>query len=102
MSVMSGDDLDRSTVRDVTEALSRVPGVATNPIHIGGSQVMVRGVSAANTIFTGSSTTGYYLDWVPFGFIRSAVGPDPSAYDLERVEVLRGPQGTLYGASSLN
>ncbi len=47
-------------------------------------------------------TVGYYLDSVPFGLVKEAVGPDESAYDLQRVEVLRGPQGTLYGVSALN
>jgi iron complex outermembrane receptor protein len=103
MSVLTGDALDASTVQNVTEALSRVPGVSVNQIFLGGgTQVPVRGVAAGLALDTGSSPTAYYLDSVPFGFAKSAIGPDPDAYDLQRVEVLRGPQGTLYGASALN
>ena len=44
----------------------------------------------------------YYVDGVPFGLVRSAIVPDADIYDLQRIEVLNGPQGTLYGASALN
>jgi len=103
VSVLGGEQLDSSTVKDVTEALGRVPGVAISESYLGGfSQVPIRGVATQLPFDTGSSPTAYYLDSVPFGFANDAVTPDPDAYDLERVEVLRGPQGTLYGANALN
>jgi iron complex outermembrane recepter protein len=103
ISVLRGDELDRSTAEGLTEALRNVPGVAnTVAFQGGGTQLAVRGVSASGPLYLGSSPIAYYIDSVPFGLARSAIAPDSNAYDLERVEVLRGPQGTLYGASALN
>jgi iron complex outermembrane receptor protein len=103
LSVMSGADLDKSSIQSVADALSLVPGVAVNTTGQGGETILtVRGVTASGALFAGPSPIGYYLDSVPFGLVRSAVEPDASTYDLNRVEVLRGPQGTLYGASALN
>lgn len=103
VSVLSGADLDRSSVDGVAEALASVPGAATTESYIGaGTNIIIRGVGASFPLFTGPSAVSYYLDDVPFGLVKSAVGPDANVYDLERVEVLRGPQGTLYGASALN
>lgn len=103
ITVMDGSALDRSTADSVGEELSRVPGVAVSDIFLGGgSQLTVRGVTASLALFQGSSPIAYYLDSVPFGFVKTAIVPDPNAYDLARVEVLRGPQGTLYGATALN
>ena len=102
ISVLTGKELDQAT-EGISDALSRVPGVSIAYGAQGGAtQVTVRGVTAGNANFQGSSAVGYYLDSAPFGFVKAAMAPDPDAYDLQRVEVLRGPQGTLYGASSLN
>jgi iron complex outermembrane recepter protein len=103
ISVLGGATLDKSTTSGVTDALRTVPGVATlQSYQGGGTLVTIRGVTAGQALFNGAGTVGYYLDTVPFGAIKSAIAPDASAYDLERVEVLRGPQGTLYGANALN
>lgn len=103
ISVLTGESLDRSAAQGTTEALSRVPGVAVNVTYQGGgTQLVVRGVTAGGALFNGASPVSYYLDSVPFGLVRQAIVPDANAYDLERVEVLRGPQGTLYGASAQN
>ncbi len=103
IAVLGGETLDRSTDRGVTEALSSVPGVfssVTNRAGNGATAVIsIRGVSAADV---GPGTTAYYLDGTPFGTAQMAVVPDANPYDLDRIEVLRGPQGTLYGASALN
>ena len=103
LSVLNGQQLDKSTNTGLTQLLNSVPGVSTTvDFQSGGTQVSVRGVSAAGPTFQGASTVAYYLDGMPFGFVRSAGGPDLNPYDLSRVEVLRGPQGTLYGAGGLN
>jgi len=103
LAVLGGEQLDVSTAQGVTEALSRVPGVSVNiASQSGGTQLTVRGVSASGPLFSGSTPVAFYLDTVPFALVKSAIAPDPAAYDLARVEVLRGPQGTLYGASALN
>jgi iron complex outermembrane recepter protein len=103
ITVLGGEQLDRSTSDGVTETLNRVPGVSTAVAGQGGGTIVtVRGVSASGPLFAGSSPNAYYLDSVPFGLVRTGIAPDASAYDLQRVEVLRGPQGTLYGATALN
>jgi iron complex outermembrane recepter protein len=102
ITVVGGDDLDRNTAEGISEVLNRVPGVATTLSAAGRPQVAVRGVTAGGPTFNGSSPIAYYLDSVPFGFVKTAIVPDSNAYDLDRIEVLRGPQGTLYGASAQN
>lgn len=101
ISVVSGQMLDRSADRTVADALSRVPGVSISGVgNSGGALIGMRGVSAPGATFSGSSPVGYYLDTLPFALVKTAIVPDASGYDLERVEVLRGPQGTLYGVNS--
>lgn len=98
ISVLAGEQLDRSTGGGVAETLARVPGVAINDSQ-GGTSIAIRGVSGA---IIGSNPNAFYLDSAPFGLARLSITPDTDVYDLERIEVLRGPQGTLYGANALN
>jgi iron complex outermembrane recepter protein len=104
ITVLAGGDLDKSTAQGVGEMLNRVPGVTFTAAGTGsvggGSSLSTRGVTAPSSYVSGPSPVGYYLDTVPFGLVRSAAVPDANIYDLERVEVLRGPQGTLYGANA--
>ncbi|MBT0667428.1 TonB-dependent receptor [Novosphingobium profundi] len=103
MSVVGGGDLDKANSQSVADILNSVPGiVATNSGQPASPNLAVRGVAAAGAYNSGSTPIGYYLDSAPFGFVRTASVPDLDVYDLSRIEVLRGPQGTLYGAGSLN
>ncbi len=104
IAVLSGEQLDKSSFASVTEALRSTPGIAA---YTAGqstlTKVGIRGVSSNGSIAGGASTVGFYLDDAAFAFIRFPYVPDTnSVYDLERIEVLRGPQGTLYGAGNLN
>lgn len=98
IGVLTGEALDKGIARDVTDALQQVAGVSMSKGAPGNSQIAIRGVLSG----AGTSTTGYYLDEIPFSFVRNSPLPDANAYDLARIEVLRGPQGTLYGANALN
>jgi outer membrane receptor protein involved in Fe transport len=105
ITVMRGTTLDSSSAVSFLDALGSVPGVAITgtqnaAFQGGGAQLSIRGVTASAPSLAGTSPVAYYLDGVPFGLVKSAVVPDLAPYDLDRVEVLRGPQGTLYGASA--
>jgi outer membrane receptor protein involved in Fe transport len=103
ITALSGAVLDTQPVGGVTDALMNVPGVSIASTPQGGAtQLTIRGVASGAAAFNGASTAAYYIDSVPFGFVKHAIVPDTNAYDLQRIEVLRGPQGTLYGANALN
>jgi iron complex outermembrane recepter protein len=103
ISVLRGSDLDTVPGESLNNVISQVAGVYSfNTGQNGGTKFSIRGVTSNTSLFSGSGTVGYYLDEVPFGFVRIPVTPDADAYDMERVEVLRGPQGTLYGTNSVN
>lgn len=102
VTVLGGEELDDSSATGITEALRNVPGVVTNvSIQGGGTTLSIRGVGASGANFNGSTPIGYYLDSAPFALVKGATVPDVAGYDLDRIEVVRGPQGTLYGASAL-
>ncbi|WCT74522.1 TonB-dependent receptor [Sphingomonas naphthae] len=103
VTALGGVALESSAVLSVNDALRAVPGITSyNSFQGGMTKFSVRGVSSNPSLFNGSSVVGYYLDEIPFAFARFPVSPDANAYDMERVEILRGPQGTLYGSSALN
>ena len=100
MTMLGGEDLDRSRVEGLTEILRRVPGIAAPVTALGTPSITIRGVTPDGLAFGGAPTASYYIDSVPYGFVRHALLPDANVYDLERIEVLRGPQGTLFGANA--
>lgn len=100
ISVLGGETLDRGSSRSVADVMNDVGGVSMFERAPGNAQIAVRGVMPDQGV--GASTAAFYLDEVPFAFVSTSRLPDANAFDLERVEVLRGPQGTLYGANALS
>jgi len=103
VSVLSGDTLTKLGATQFRDYADSVPGLDYTTAGAGYTQITLRGV---NTGFGVSPTVGIYVDDVPYGsstpFAQSAqFALDLGPFDLERIEVLRGPQGTLYGASTM-
>ncbi|NGY03261.1 TonB-dependent receptor [Solimonas terrae] len=99
IAVLKGDELERSGAAGIDDIARRVPGlnVATEN---GVQRVTIRGISAANNT---NATTGTLFGNVSFtDAYLPVVSLDPQPFDLKTVEVLKGPQGTLFGAGALN
>ena len=92
VTAVTGSEIEDKGYTNIADLLQRAPGVSVTS-----GSVQIRGISS----LFGSATVGYYLDEIPFSFSISTILPDVRSWDLERVEVLRGPQGTLYGANSI-
>ena len=102
ITVLGGDQLERQRATDFQDLVSLVPGFSVTSPRPGVSRITLRGINTNGV----ASTVGVYVDDVPFGSSSglanaAIVSGDFDTFDLARIEVLRGPQGTLYGASSL-
>ena len=102
VSVISGESLDNQHAERLSDYLTRIPSANIVESQPGNSRIVLRGINAGGV----GATVATYIDETPVGSATSlanggvlATDLDPS--DLARVEVLRGPQGTLYGANSL-
>jgi len=102
ISAVTGDQLAKANANSLSDYIVRLPGVVFNDYQPGISEVVIRGVAATTYHEQGQTTVGYYLNEVPVVEPGFPIGiPDIDAFDLDRVEVLRGPQGTLFGSSTL-
>jgi len=89
--------LDFKGIKDIQDMVRFTPGVSIDTS--GTNAISIRGISSSG----GAGTTGIYIDDTPIQVRALGFNPDdtlPRAFDLDRVEVLRGPQGTLFGAGS--
>jgi iron complex outermembrane receptor protein len=102
VQVLSGEALDNPLKTGFEGYLLRVPSVSLREEN-GVSHITVRGVSNISGGDYGSAATsetvGVYINDIPLA--GTSVLPDLGLYDVQRVEVLKGPQGTLYGAGSM-
>jgi outer membrane receptor protein involved in Fe transport len=102
ISAISGEALQEQGVSSVVDALAAVPGVSFKTAGPGQTEFEMRGLTSTGGE---SPTVGFYLDDTPL--TPPAMGQsgkvviDPNLFDLNRLEVLRGPQGTLYGSGSM-
>jgi outer membrane receptor protein involved in Fe transport len=103
VSAIGGAALLESNQTKAQEFFATVPGVNLQ-FQNNRSQLAIRGISTGPV--SGNPVVGYVIDDVPFGSSTGQGGlfgsaPDLDPSDLARIEVLRGPQGTLYGAASI-
>lgn len=103
VTAITADVLSRTEAVRLTDYAAQVPGLNVTSDEAGETLVNLRGITTGSDT---SSTVGYYIDDTPFGSSTNYASgglfaPDIDPGDLQRIEVLRGPQGTLYGASSL-
>ncbi|CAH0498184.1 Vitamin B12 transporter BtuB [Novosphingobium sp. CECT 9465] len=95
MQALGADVLAQRQVKGLTDFAALLPSVTFAGIGPGRNTPYFRGIVPAGG---GRESVGYYIDDIP---ITGTGLPDIQAYDLERIEALSGPQGTLYGAGSL-
>jgi outer membrane receptor protein involved in Fe transport len=102
ITVLGGTLLERQQAFDFADMAALIPGFSITGSTPGVTRITLRGTNTGGV----ASTVGVYFDEVPFGSSTAlangaVLSGDFDTFDLARVEVLRGPQGTLYGASSL-
>ena len=103
VSAVSGEELEDRSANSLQDYLAFIPGVSLQSLGTPGfGEISIRGIAAQSV----GATVATYIDGVPFGptsaLTENAMFTlDMNPTDLERVEVLKGPQGTLYGASSM-
>ncbi|HEY0342525.1 MAG TPA: TonB-dependent receptor, partial [Steroidobacteraceae bacterium] len=97
ISALDGAALDAIGAKNFEDFAREIPGLAFANLGPGQNRFTIRGVST----FSGTSVVGIYLDDSPIASTINYSQPSLALYDVERVEVLKGPQGTLYGEGSL-
>jgi outer membrane receptor protein involved in Fe transport len=101
VTAITSEQLQRQQIVSLGDLQSKVPGLSLTSIEPGTTRLTLRGQNVGGV----GSTVTTYIDDTPFGSSNALVNGfgftgDFDTWDLERVEVLRGPQGTLYGAGS--
>jgi outer membrane receptor protein involved in Fe transport len=102
VSAISAAQLDAIGAQDLSDYIQREPGVVFDHYQAGVSNVVIRGIATTSGNVQGQATTGFFLNEIPLtepGW--TLVIPDIDTFDLDHVEVLRGPQGTLFGSASM-
>lgn len=102
LSAVTGDQLDAAGITSVEELSHEIPGLSMRSAGPGQTEYEARGLASSAGA---APTVGFYLDDVPMSPpAQSQTGKvviDPNLYDIDRIELLRGPQGTLYGSGSM-
>ena len=99
IQAFDGEELKEKNITSIGDLASAVPGAFEGQRQSAASRSYnLRGAGGSNA--NGDSPIGYYLDDVPFIVTNFGIAPPVRFLDIDRVEVLRGPQGTLYGQGS--
>ena len=98
ISAFDSGDIAMRGLQKIDDVAKYIPGLSLAQREPGGTTIVFRGVAASGIAFGGVSPSALYLDEQPI--TQGGRSPDPRFIDIERIEALRGPQGTLYGSSS--
>ncbi|KQV90195.1 hypothetical protein ASD15_22965 [Massilia sp. Root351] len=104
VTAVVAEQLTRDGKTKLEDYVAQIPGLSLSSFRQGFSQVTLRGITTG--VAQSASSTAFYIDEAPIGSVNayaagSSVTPDIDPADLQRVEVLKGPQGTLYGAGAM-
>lgn len=99
ITAIQGDELVKNAQDDLADYIRQLPGVTFRQQSAGLNQLSIRGVSGGGGQ-RAKAPISFYIDDVPV-VSDPVASPDIKTFDIERVEVLRGPQGTLFGESAL-
>lgn len=100
LTALSGEALEERGIQGMKDYLASLPSVAFQDRGVARNKIVIRGVSSGLDA-SEEPTTGVYIGETPISGIGQSGSFDLKLVDVERVEVLRGPQGTLYGAGSM-
>jgi outer membrane receptor protein involved in Fe transport len=101
IDVFTGKDLQNLAITRFEDYATKTPSVSFISIGPGTQQFFMRGVSdGSNPNVTNTSSTGFFVDDMSMSYYGSI--PDFHEYDLAGIEILNGPQGTLYGSGSMS
>jgi iron complex outermembrane receptor protein len=101
ISAIGGDQLVKNGADSFEDIALLAPSVTFENNGSSEDKVIMRGITAGAFFEAQTAATGYYIDDIPLTSSFTSGGTDLKLYDINRVEVLRGPQGTLYGAGAM-
>jgi iron complex outermembrane receptor protein len=103
ITALDSDTLEREGLQSLPDITRMAPGITVQDAGGGQNTIIIRGISSVGTAdatnVEDQTTVSVYLDDTPISLAGAT--PDLRVFDLERVEIVRGPQGTLYGAGAM-
>jgi len=104
VTAISAADLNAGGLTDIKDYAAQIPGLSLTSSNPGFQQITLRGITTG--LAQPAATTAVYVDEAPVGSVNAYAGGSGNTLDLDpadisRVEVLKGPQGTLYGAGAM-